>query len=62
MFVDRWDRKKIMIVSDLIRGALVLGFLLVKRPEDVWTFFVLAGKRAADGGIWLDVRLNRSFS
>jgi hypothetical protein len=21
-----------------------------------------AGKRAADGGIWLDVRLNRSFS
>ena len=29
VYVDRLDRKKIMIVSDLVRGALVLGFILV---------------------------------
>src|SRR5215470_13499701 len=30
---DRISRKTIMIVSDLLRGVIVLGFLLVDRPE-----------------------------
>lgn len=52
VFVDRWDRKKIMIVSDLIRGGLVLGFILVKRPEDVWIFYVLGFLQAAIGTLF----------
>ena len=52
VFVDRWDRKKIMIVSDLIRGGLVLGFILVKRPEDVWIFYVLGFLQAAVGTLF----------
>lgn len=49
VFVDRWDRKRIMIVSDILRGALVLGFLLVRRPEDVWIFYVLGFLQAVVG-------------
>ncbi len=35
-FVDRWSRRRVMIVSDLARGVAALGFLLVRKPEDLW--------------------------
>src|SRR5215472_15721652 len=40
---DRYDRKKIMIAADILRGILVLGFLLVKRPDQVWIAYALTG-------------------
>lgn len=52
VFVDRWDRKKIMIISDIIRGVLVMGLLLVRRPEDVWIFYVLGFLQAAVGTLF----------
>src|SRR5712691_9902834 len=39
-FVDRWSRSTVMIVSDLARVAVALGFLLVHRPEDLWIAYV----------------------
>lgn len=39
---DRLPRKIIMITSDLLRAGIVLGFLLVKRPEHVWIVYALA--------------------
>jgi MFS family permease len=39
---DRFNRKTIMIVADIVRGVLVLGFLLVERPEQVWIVYALA--------------------
>src|SRR4029079_3645868 len=41
VLVDRWDRRRTMLVSDLLRGAVVLGFLLVRSREDVWLLYVL---------------------
>jgi MFS family permease len=38
---DRFDRKTIMIVSDVARGLSVLGFLLVKTPDQVWIVYAL---------------------
>src|SRR5436190_4319029 len=32
-FVDRWSRRTVMIVGDLARVAIALGFLLVRRTE-----------------------------
>lgn len=29
ILVDRFDRRKVMIISDLLRAVVVLGFLLV---------------------------------
>jgi MFS family permease len=39
--VDRVDRRKVMIVADVLRGLLVLGLLLVRRPEQVWIAYLV---------------------
>lgn len=39
--VDRFNRRAIMIVSDIMRALVVLGFLFVRRPEQVWIIYVL---------------------
>ncbi|HLO01125.1 MAG TPA: MFS transporter [Pyrinomonadaceae bacterium] len=39
-FVDRWSRRMVMIVSDLARVAVAIGFLLVHRPEDLWIAYL----------------------
>jgi MFS family permease len=41
VFVDRWDRKWTMIVSDLLRGLLVLLCLLVRTADQVWIYYVV---------------------
>jgi MFS family permease len=38
---DRFNRRQIMIVSDLLRALVVLGFLLVRRPDQLWLVYVL---------------------
>jgi MFS family permease len=39
--VDRVDRRRLMILADLVRGVLILGRLLVRRREDVWIAYVV---------------------
>src|SRR5678816_658363 len=39
-FVDRWSRRTVMIVSDLLRVVVALGFLFVRRPEDLWIAYL----------------------
>lgn len=39
---DRFDRKKIMILADLLRAMLSLGFLLAHTADDVWLIFLSA--------------------
>jgi MFS family permease len=34
--VDRWSRRKVMIVADIVRAVFALGFLLVEKPEHLW--------------------------
>jgi MFS family permease len=56
VFVDRWDRKRIMIVSDVLRGILVLGLVFVQRPQDVWIFYVLGFLQALVGTFFTPAR------
>ena len=44
---DRFNRKTIMIIADVARGILVLGFLLVRRPDQVWLVYALAAIEVA---------------
>lgn len=37
-FVDRWDRRRTMIVSDLGRAVVVLLLLTIRPGRDVWVF------------------------
>ncbi|MGE3956885.1 MAG: MFS transporter [Vicinamibacterales bacterium] len=39
--VDRVDRRRLMIGTDLVRGVLVLGLLLVRTREQVWLAYVV---------------------
>ena len=39
--VDRVDRRRLMIVTDLVRGALILALLLIHRREEVWIAYVV---------------------
>ena len=39
-FVDRWSRRMVMIVSDIARVAVALGFLLVHTASDLWIAYL----------------------
>ena len=45
--VDRFSRKTILIVSDLVRSGFALLFLLVTKPEDLWIAYVASALLAA---------------
>jgi MFS family permease len=38
---DRFSRRAIMILSDIMRALVVLGFLLVRRPDQMWLVYVI---------------------
>ena len=44
---DRFNRKQIMIVSDLLRMVIVASFLLVDRVEKVWLIYALTALQFA---------------
>ncbi|MDQ2936882.1 MAG: MFS transporter [Acidobacteriota bacterium] len=38
---DRFSRRSIMIISDLLRAVVVLGFLFVRRADQLWILYFL---------------------
>lgn len=48
-YVDRWNRKRVMIVSDLFRTSFVLLFLLVTTPDRMWLLYSVAFVQASLG-------------
>ena len=41
VLADRFSRKKILILSDILRALTVLGFLYVRSSQQIWLFYVL---------------------
>jgi len=38
---DRYSRRRIMIISDVVRAVVVLGFFFIRRPDQVWIIYAL---------------------
>lgn len=41
VIADRFSRRTVMIVSDVLRAVIVLGFLFIRRPDQVWLVYTL---------------------
>jgi MFS family permease len=39
--VDRVNRRRLMIATDLLRGAVILTLLFIRRPDQVWIAYVV---------------------
>lgn len=43
VLVDRMDRRRLMVWTDLVRGLLMFGLLLVREGRDIWIAYVVIG-------------------
>jgi MFS family permease len=41
VLADRYDRRRIMIITDLLRAGTVLAFLLIRSPGQIWLLYAL---------------------
>ena len=55
-YVDRADRRRIMLASDLLRAATVLGFVFVGSADELWLLFILAFVQASVGTFFTPAR------
>lgn len=56
VMADRWDRKKLMIVSEVLRGLIVLAVLLVRSVGDLWILYLVAASLALVGVFFYPAR------
>jgi len=56
VLADRYDRKALLVVSDLVRMVTVLGFLLVREPHQVWLLYALTAMQLAFTGVFFPTR------
>jgi NRE family putative nickel resistance protein-like MFS transporter len=53
---DRMNRKRLLITADLTRAAVVLGFLLVRTPGQVWLLYTLTALQLGLSGFFFPAR------
>lgn len=53
---DRYNRKRLLIFADLVRAATLGGFLLVRRPEQVWLLYALTALQLGMSGFFQPTR------
>jgi len=56
VLIDRMDRKTIMLVTDLLRFIVVLGFLFVEDRNDLWLLYTLTVVEIALAGFFEPAR------
>ena len=54
--VDRFDRRRVMITADIVRGTVVLALLLVRTPELTWIAYAATAIAVAGTGFFEPAR------
>jgi len=53
---DRYNRKRLLILTDITRAVVAFGFLLVRGPEQVWLLYALTALLMAISGVFFPTR------
>ena len=53
---DRYNRRTLLVLTDLSRAVVVLGFLLVRDPADVWLLYLLTALQLGISGVFFPTR------
>ena len=56
VFVDRLDRRKVMIASDVLRGLLMLALLAVRDASQVWVVYLVGFLVSCAGQFFMPAR------
>ncbi|MBV8715389.1 MAG: MFS transporter [Chloroflexi bacterium] len=56
VLVDRHDRRRIMLASDLLRALLVLGLVVLQAASSLWPLYALAFVQAGVGAFFAPAR------
>jgi MFS family permease len=56
VLADRYNRKRILIIADIARGIVVLGFLLVRTPGQVWLLYSITAIQLGLSGFFFPAR------
>jgi len=49
VIADRWNRKQVMVASDVLRGLIVLSVLLINSAQQLWILYLAAAGLAVVG-------------
>ncbi|HEX5691379.1 MAG TPA: MFS transporter, partial [Roseiflexaceae bacterium] len=49
VFVDRWDRKRTLVITNLVQAAVLPLLLLVHSPSQLWLLYLVAFGQTALG-------------
>ena len=53
---DRYNRKRLLILTDMTRAVVAFGFLLVRGPEQVWLLYALSALLMVISGVFFPTR------
>ncbi len=53
---DRYNRKRILILTDISRAITVCGFLLVRQPQHIWLLYSLTAVQLGISGFFFPTR------
>ncbi len=56
VLADRYNRKRLLVIADILRGVIVLGFLLVRTPGQAWLLYVITAFQMGISGFFFPAR------